>query len=235
MQSDDEVYPKSPLNEVVFEIRFPGEPSIECHRDELFDVVRSRLPKVRVPGPAADDNFRFRTYQFVSNDDAYTVMAGLNLLAYSSKRYTGFADFSAQLKPVFDFFCKRFKIGPLRRVGFRYINAIPFTRENGAVPIARYFKSKFMLSPGISDSMELCSIGLVQNLENGHIMTRIETMKAQNGEESLLLDFDHFKTEGLNADKLTDYLEESHSQAKTFFENIITDQYRDFIRGRPLL
>jgi uncharacterized protein (TIGR04255 family) len=60
-------------------------------------------------------------------------------------------------------------------------------------------------------------------------------MKSQSAEEALLLDFDYFKTEGLRAEKTFNYLEESHTQAKNYFENIITDQYREFIRGRPLL
>lgn len=236
MVNNDEVYPKAPLSEVVFEIQFPGEPAVECHRDELFEFVRSSLPVVRVPEVSAERNFKFRTYQFASSDGAFTVMAGINQLGYSSKKYMGYADFKNQLIPIFHFFCERFKIQNFRRVGFRYINAIPFTRENGLIPLSRYLKSKFILSPSIPDHFDQCSIALVQNLEKGKILTRIETMTDKNlKDEALLLDFDYFKTENLKAPQLDEYLEESHSQAKAFFENIITDQYREFIRGKPLL
>lgn len=236
MLNNDEVYPKAPLSEVVFEIQFPGEPAAECHRDELFEFVRSDFPIVRVPEAAAERNFKFRTYQFASTDGSYTIMAGINQLGYSSKKYTGYADFKKQLLPTFRFFCERFKIHTLRRVGFRYINAIPFTRENGLIPLARYLKSKCVLSPNIPDHFDQCSIALVQSLEKGKILTQIETMTGKNAtEEALLLDFDYFKTENLKTANLDEYLEESHSKAKAFFENIITDQYREFIRGKPLL
>lgn len=236
MSNNSEVYPKSPLTEVVFEIRFPGEPAVECHRDELFEVIRSTFPRVRVPQPSAEDNFKFRTYQFVSQDNAFTVMAGLNSLSYSSKRYTGFSEFKAQLSPVFDYFVERFKLKVLRRVGFRYINAIPFTRENDAIPLARYLKSRIVLSPDLTDRIGLCSLGLVQDLGDGQILTRIDTARQQNGEdEALILDFDYFRTKELVASNISDYLDDSHAHAKGFFENIITAQYRDFIRGKPLL
>ena len=236
MKANNEVYPKAPLTEVVFEIRFPGEPAVECHRDEFFDFVRAQFPVVRVPEMVAETQFKFKTYQFTSEDSAFTVMAGINSLAYSSKRYTGYADFKKQLTPVFNFFCERFKIKSLRRAGFRYINAIPYTRENGSIPLSRFLKSKFVLSPDIPESLEHCSISLVQNLGNGHILTRLETMTAQKSKgEALLLDFDYFKTESLHCKHLMTYLDESHAQAKSFFEHIITDQYRDFLRGNPLL
>lgn len=236
MTDDAEVYPKAPLVEVVFEVRFPGEPALECHRDELFEFVRAKLPVVRVPELAAQDNFKFRVYQFASDDNAYTVMAGLNLLGYSSKRYSGYADFKEQLAPIFEFCFKRFRIEKLHRVGFRYINAIPFTREEGAIPLSRFLKSRFSLAPQISEKLGLCSIGFVQDWGQGQILTRIETIKTPDGkEEALLLDFDCFQTEGLSSTRVAGYLEENHSLAKGFFESIITDQYREFLRGKPLL
>ncbi len=236
MGKGDEVYPKAPLAEVVFEIRFPGEPAIECRRDELFEFVRKEMPVVKVPEMQATENFRFRKYHFASADDAFTVMVGLNSFGFSNKRYAGFADFKERLTPLFGFFCDRFKIGTLRRIGLRYINTVPFTRENGAIPLGRFFKSSFLLSPGLSERYEVCTVAFVQSVGKGHIITRIETLQEQKTqEEALLLDFDYYKTDNLQASAWAACLEESHEQTKSFFENIITDQYRDFIRGKPLL
>ncbi|MFA6030892.1 MAG: TIGR04255 family protein [Elusimicrobiota bacterium] len=236
MSSADEVYPKSPLIEVVFEIRFPGNLVVECHRDELSEFLRPSMPVLRVPEIAAGESFKFRTYHFVSEDNAFTVMAGMNLLAFSSKKYEGFGGFQERLSPIFDFFCKRFSVTKLRRVGLRYINAIPFAREGGSIPVGRFLKSQFLLAPGLGEKFDLCSVGFVQNLGTGHITTRIEGIREQNSsEEALLLDFDYFKTENLHAGEWNAYLEESHGQTKNFFEKIITDQYRDFLRGKPLL
>lgn len=231
----DEVYPRAPLVEVVFELRFPGEPAIECHRDEVFQFVRESMPLVKVPEASSPENFKFRTYQYTSEDNSLTVMSGLNLLSFSNKRYTGFANFKKQLIPVFKFVIERFKLKALRRFGFRYINAIPFTREGGAMPIGKFFQSKFDLSPKMPGKMEQCAVAVVQKLDAGKVIARIEGMKRSSGEEAFLLDLDYFRNEGLEISRFEDYLEEGHGGAKGFFENIITDQYRNFLRGKPLL
>lgn len=231
-----EVYPRAPLVEVVFEIRFPGEPAVECRRDELFEFIRREFPKVRVPEASAQDHFKFRTYQYASDDGAFTVMSGLNTLVYSSKRYTGFAEFKKQLTPIFTFFIERFKLHALRRFGFRYINAIPFSRENGSIPLSKFFKSQLAVSPEIPTELEQCAFMLVQKSGEGHVITRVEGLKHQKAEEeAILLDIDYFREGGLEASKIGEYLEVSHSGAKYFFENIITDQYREFLRGKPLV
>ncbi|MBI5242270.1 MAG: TIGR04255 family protein [Elusimicrobia bacterium] len=232
---NNEIYPRAPLVEAVFEIRFPGEPAIECRRNELFDFVRQDMPVVRVLEPLAGDSHMFRVYQFAAADDSQSVMAGLNVFAYSSRKYAGFEGFRAKLEPIFKFFCDRFMVKTLRRVGLRYINVIPFARENGVVPLGRYLKSSVILAPSLPQAAEVCSVGLLIPLPKGRIATRIETLKeAKTGGEALLLDFDYFKTDNLNAESLIEHLEESHQQTKEFFESIIADQYREFIRGKPL-
>ena len=42
MQNQNEIYPHAPLLETVFEIRFPGELSVECRRDVFFMKVSVR-------------------------------------------------------------------------------------------------------------------------------------------------------------------------------------------------
>lgn len=233
---NDEVYPRAPLVEVVFELRFPGEPAVECHRDELFQFVRAKMPVVKVPEVSSPEHFKFRTYQYTSEDNAFTVMAGLNLLLYSSKRYTGFTEFKAQLLPIFEYFIDRFKISPLKRFGFRYINAIPFAREDNFIPLSKYFRSKFSVSPDIADHMEQCDITLVQKVNEGKVITKVAAMRKQSdSQEALLLDIDYFRTAGLNASKFAQYLDEGHLGAKRYFESIITDQYRDFLKEKPLV
>ena len=231
----NEVYPRAPLTEAIFEMRFPGEPSIDCHRDEVFDVVRSWMPVVQVPPILDDEAFKFRTYRFASEDDAFTLFVGLNLLAFSSKRYNGFQEFRKQFLSISEFFIKRFRLSALRRTGLRYVNTIPFTRENGSVPLNRYLNSELKLAPTLPDGMDVFSFALSTKLPGGTITTRIATIERDDKkQESILLDFDYAKVSDLTSAKIADYLDESHQQTKQFFEGIITPQYRGFIRGTPV-
>ncbi len=43
-----EIYPNSPLVEVVFEVRFPGEPGVECNRDIFYEKIRGDFSNVLV-------------------------------------------------------------------------------------------------------------------------------------------------------------------------------------------
>jgi uncharacterized protein (TIGR04255 family) len=49
MDKKNKIYKNAPLLEAIFEIRFPGEPAIECHRDVFFEKVRKIYPKILVP------------------------------------------------------------------------------------------------------------------------------------------------------------------------------------------
>jgi len=172
-----EVYPKAPLVEVVFEMRFPGEPVVECHRDDLFDFVRGRMPIVQVPELSSPDHFKFRTYKYSSVDGGSSILAGLNQMGYSCKKYEGFERFKSELTPIFLFFIKRFKIRDLRRFGFRYVNAIPFVRENGNLPLKKYFQSTFKISPSLPDELQHCGLSFVQSVAAGSVITKIETLQ----------------------------------------------------------
>ncbi|GAG28299.1 unnamed protein product, partial [marine sediment metagenome] len=82
--SEPTLYPNSPLAEVVFEIRFPGEPAVECRRDDFFALVRQDFPKVWVPNIEAGQAVALQSYHFKSEDDKETLMVAINRFAYAT-------------------------------------------------------------------------------------------------------------------------------------------------------
>ena len=47
MVEHKDIYPNSPLVEVGFEMRFPGEPRVECNRDILYEKIRGDFQNVQ--------------------------------------------------------------------------------------------------------------------------------------------------------------------------------------------
>jgi uncharacterized protein (TIGR04255 family) len=92
----DDVYPNSPLKAVVFEIRFAGEPAVECHPDMFFEKVRSDFPQVFVPTIAQGAAVALAPYQFVSRDGHQALLTSINLFAFKDSAYRGFANFEAR-------------------------------------------------------------------------------------------------------------------------------------------
>jgi uncharacterized protein (TIGR04255 family) len=221
------VYPNSPLQETVFEIRFPGEPAIECHRDEIYDRVRDILPKVFVPSVVPAQAPALQHYQFKSDDEFKSLLVSLNSLAYSTKKYPGFPEFKKQALSVLLPLGKRFRLNTLNRVGLRYINLIPFTRRDGAILLDQFLNLRLVLSDRGTSPITQIQIVVSSPCEKGSMTLRIESVTSPDqAREALLLDFDYSRPLPLKFSEIESYLEEGHTLTKKLFESLITDEYR---------
>src|SRR3989337_722907 len=133
-------YPNAPLDEAIFEIRFPGELSIECRRDEFYEKIRSKLPNIFVPKMEIEKSYSLQPYSFINDDHSELVNFSINTFSYHAKKYEGFNSFKNKTLRYMRLFCQLYKIKSLKRTGLRYINHISFKRENGIIPINKYLK-----------------------------------------------------------------------------------------------
>lgn len=231
-----EIYPNSPLVEVIFEIRFPGEPVVECRRDKLYDLVRKDYSRVLVPQTKGGSFVALEPYRFEKEDNSSGIMLAMNKFSYYSRKYPGFNEFKKEMMALINKFRKAFpKINKLNRTGFRYVNIIPFTREEGLVPVENFLKVGLKVPSVIPEKYNNISIGFDTERDGGSVTTRIEIMKAsdQSG-EAMLLDIDYAKLKKLSMSSVRKYIDESHKCARQLFEDLITDNYRMFLRGETL-
>lgn len=236
----EEIFPNAPLVEAVFEVQFPGNPALECRRDELYSEFERDFPVVRVPTvPTAQGAVlpAMGIYQYASEDGHDSIMSSIRTVGYSAKKYPGFDKFSAQALKIVSTAIQKFKIKKLRRVGLRYINMIPFTREDGCIPLQRFFDLKVMLPNAAPEKFEDIAIGVTSRMDKqGKLTTRIQAGRSQNGapSEALLLDFDFAMEGDLKPKMLKDYIATSHRHTKSFFNGLITPGYKEVMRGKVL-
>lgn len=227
-----DIYPNSPLVEVVFEIRFPGEPRVECNRDNFYEIIRRDFPNVLVPSIKVGGFPSLEPYRFESEDKLMGMMIAINKFAYYVRHYQGYTQFSKEALDWIAQFDNTFKISKLNRTGLRYINIIPFSREGGLIPLKRFLKMRISLPEIFPDNFENLSLVFISKTEGGAITTKIESIiAADRSHEAILLDFDYAKEKDLKTDSIAQYLEESHSHTKRVFEELITDEYRQYLRG----
>lgn len=237
MNTSSEIYPNQPLVEVVFEIRFPGDLGVECEKHHFWKKIRDQYPKVYVPKPTQDEAVALMPYKFRSEDGHTTVMLALNSFAVSSSSYPGFERFRGEVMRLYEIFSKIYSIYTVTRIGWRYINVIPFLRENGVIPIDRYLKLGFKIPETIPERFKSLSLTFESSGINGvSIITRLDTLKrSDKTEEALLLDFDYGRTNEDGSDlqfkKVPAYLDEAHANTRQLFEDFITDEYRQYLRG----
>lgn len=221
----------------MFEVQFPGNPALECRRDELYSDFEKDYPVVRVPTVQGVVLPAMGIYQFASKDELSSIMSSIRTMGYSTKKYPGFDKFSAEALKVVNAAIRKFKIKKLKRVGLRYINMIPFTREDGCIPLQRFFDLKVMLPNAAPEKFENFAVGVTSRMDKqGKLTTRIEAGRNQSGPtpEALLLDFDFAMEGDLKPESLKDYIATSHSHTKAFFNGLITPGYKEVMRGRVL-
>ncbi len=236
MSKKIEIYKNAPLIETVFEIRFPAEPAIECSRDKLYKKIRNIYPKVLIPGVVPGKAIALEPYRFESADGNNGIMISINNLAFYCKKYEGFNSFKTETIRLFSIFEELFKIKKLRRAGLRYINIIPFIRENDIIPIENYLNIKIVLPNSITtDFKNLSLIFVSQAKESGSLTTRIESaISNDKKQEGIILDFDYAQEGDLYFSQIDKYLEESHTNTKHLFEQFITDNYKKVMRGEVI-
>lgn len=229
----DDIYPNSPLAEVVFQIRFPGELAIECLRHTFWEALRDEYPKILVPHVQADQALALTPYRFEREDQTSGIMLAINSLALYVKDYECYATFKEEFFNIFKVFSEVYHIKKLNRAGWRYVNVIPFVREeDGSLPLGRFFNLGLDVPEMIPQRFNIINLNFVSKTESGQITTKLETLKRSDGSgEAFLLDFDYGKEDGLTSDKIETYIDEAHGYTRTLFERLITDDYRQYLRG----
>lgn len=236
--SNDEIYPNQPLSDVACEVRFPGEMQIECDRHRFWDQIRDVYPKILVPFARDGQPPALQHYRFRSEDGNGTVSVALNSFAYSEARYRGHTAFIAEFVRLAHMFHETYpKISKPNRIGWRYINLMPFTREDSLVPIARLLKFTMDMPLGMFRSTQSLDLQWTGLLGDAKITFRLANAERKDlvGQEALLLDIDY----GLERPNLAwagvrGYVEQARAAGREIFENMITDEYRNYLRGEKL-
>jgi len=224
-----EPYKNAPLIEAVFEIRFPPELSIECQRYKYYNEIRKQFPNVSLPPIDSPEPYPLKGYRFETSDTSELIQFSLNRFSYHCKRYETFEKFKDNASKYIGSFCKHFNVFALNRTGLRYINHIPFKRENGGVPLSKFLKIGFVTPETIPDQMELFQTILLTRMNDGKLRILIASREPSPKTEIILLDFD-FSFEGdLSVDALQEYLNQSHLHTKKIFLSLLTDGYKHFL------
>jgi uncharacterized protein (TIGR04255 family) len=230
------IYKNAPLAETIFEIRFPGEPSIECKRDKFYERIRERYPKVSVPISAPGKALALEPYKFEQENADWTLALSINKISMHCRKYLHFDAFKEEVIRLIAIFKKVFgEVSKLDRTGLRYINMIPFIREKETIPLRKYLNVSLNLPESISNDFSTMVVLFVSRTEGGSITTRIEPAISQDKKrEIIILDFDYAKEKNLNIRLIEKYLDESHSYTKMLFENLLSDDYKKIMKGEVI-
>ncbi len=234
---DGPLYPKQPLVEVATEVNFRGILAIETARADFQEKISSEYPNLFVPYAKDGIAPALQRVRFENEAGNFGVQLAINSFSFYSRQYPGSAIFIAEAKRLFEIIEPILKPLRLTRIGWRYINVIPYVRENGNVPLLRFFSTDTFLGTGVNSEYDKVFINVETRKKDMHTRLRLFSSSSENEpeRESIILDTDTYIGEGgmsiLDRSDAVAMISEAHDGGRDTFESIITGEYREYIKG----
>ena len=230
---------RPPLEEVVCQVRFP--PILRISREEPVDFqeqIRRRFPLLRVeqgvqvqfPLPGNPDapsaEFKPKLYRFVSEDEQTAVSLTLNFYALSTRRYTHWQAFAADLQLVHDAAQQVYQPAYASRIGLRYTNRL--TLENTQTQtkeelfdLLRTELTATLRGPVWQDATEMvCQVSFIE--QNARLNFRVAYEEVEG--PAFILDFDYFEKGKLPLDGLVERCDRYHTIIYDAFRHCLPDE-----------
>lgn len=212
-QDDNIRLKRSPLAEVVCQVRFPPILSIPERTPAAFqDRIRKRFPEYEAedsvlfrldvasgfPVPSAQQQAVARTYKFSSRKRGNIATLAIDFFALSASRYVVWEEFAADLSLLADAVQGVYDPNHATRIGLRYINHL----EPAKLGLNSVREVVDLLQPELTtlfrtsawDEPSEASVQLVLDDEQGGGRLGFRMGKSKENEQSsLLLDFDYFE------------------------------------------
>lgn len=228
--------PNSPLGEVAFELRFPGDLNFASKWGELQRALQSDFPMLFVPNAKAGEPLALTPYRLSSSDEAEFVALSLNMVAFMSKRYKTFDAFRERFGQVFEVVQRYFAPRQLNRVGLRYVNWIP--RQFGDAPAGSIHPALKLQLAGVPGGAPIVDGQLVFHVVAGELTLRVSIVADPASKQlpleyqnTMLLDFDCFAHGEISPARVDEILVASHAIIDDTFFGLITDEYLKFLKG----
>lgn len=235
---NDALYPNQPLTDVACEVRFVGEMQVECERYKFWDRIRDAYPKILVPYAKDGSAPALQHYKFRAENDVRTVSVALNSIAFSEIRYSGHTSFINEFERLIGIFHDTYpRLGEIKRIGWRYINVISYSREEGRVPLCRFLKLDIPLPSKFFDNTSALDLSWTGQCMGGELTIHVGTLlkKDASEQEGLLLDIDFAQTrKGIAWSQIPAVIREGRSNCRKVFEDLITDGYRQYLKGETV-
>lgn len=255
------LYTRSPLAEVICQLRFPTILSIGAKEPADFqEAIRSAypqfaarqeypLPKLTGAGtanPSVQQQPPVVNYHFLSQDGKWKINLTNSFIALSTVGYRQWEEFAKQLDFVLAQFIRVYQPAYFQRIGLRYLNA--FSRK--ALGMEDMLWDDLITSPYIGvlgepdvdeTAVSKCSLDVETALKDGcHMKLHAgpgvlkRGGQAQQNETRFILDGDFSVAGNLSGDQVPARLEALHGWAVRLFQGAITRELHDAMGPLPI-
>ncbi len=250
-------YTRSPLVEVICQLRFPAILSIGAKEPAEFqEAVRHDFPRYAarqeqppakiVPGPTptVQQPPAVTNYNFISADGLWKLNLTSTFIALSTLRYQRWEDFATRLDRPLAQFIQIYQPAFFERIGLRYVNA--FSRRNLELEGELWddlIQPIYLGALGEPDVDEKTVTKSALDMEmglNGGARLKVHAGPGLIGggkkdpEVKFILDGDFSVSGNLSADQVPGQLEDLHHDAVRLFRGAITPELHNAMGPVPL-
>ena len=252
-------YARSPLMEVICQLRFPPILTINTKEPAEFqEAVRHDFPRYAVrqeqlppklvgagtPGAKLEPHGTVANHSFLSADGFWKLNLTKDFIALSTLHYTRWEDFALRLDKPLAQFIQVYEPAFFQRVGLRYVNAVSKSRL-GLTDLLwdDLIRSPYLGILGEPDVDEAkvnrASVDTEITLEGGirlkiHAGPGLLNGGKRDPEPKFILDGDLSLSGNTPADKVPAILDGLHHYAERFFHGAITPELHEALGPQPL-
>lgn len=227
--SDGALYPNQQLRAVSLETFFKGRLSTLAGFGAVQERFKDRLDNLFVPNVQPGEPFALRPYQLRPANQKESLALAMNQATYVSFDYPGFTRFVDVAMDLLAPTLEILRVDSLERVIHRYDNQMIIQRdERGRLPIKDILK--LMLPDGpAGDELVALDIGWSRPWTNGLTETKV-WVEQQDGWCVFKWSIAAVVSPGGAVADLRRSAESAHDEARRRFEELITDEFRSFLR-----
>ena len=229
----DEVFLHPAIREVAFEIRFTPRLRVPAELWRLQDQFVDEYPNVGTEPlmQSSGSMLPVNTFQNPTTGRLMKVSQQNFVIAFT--KYSNFEDFKEEALEKANLFCSTFEIKAFTRIGLRYINHIALPPAESASSLLKYVRP-------LTD-FENLSIDTLQQFVNEYSLRHKDHMVTLRGvllpplrdqRRTYIFDIDCYSPGPRDAAAIEATLDAYHDTAQRFFLNHITEEYKDFMRGK---
>jgi len=228
-----EVFNRTTITEVIFEVRFDSILRINRDISFLQDAIKDEFPVYLEDKLVEEDAHAFQTA-----DGTCKIRVTPSRYNFTTNNYTSFSEFKSLILPSLSKLIEIFNIKEVKRTGLRYINQIPFEKEKGITEIFNNFIDIPVESARYEGiNIDGFKLELFMNSNETQILSRHGLFEIKEKEAPFrfvyIVDIDCFSENIMeaNIDTISALTDELHSQEKKEFIKSIQPGYVEWMRG----
>lgn len=229
----DEVFPRPPLREVAFEIRFATRLRVNAELWKIQDELVEDYPALSIEQALQPAGTLLPINVFQNPNAARAIKISQENFVVAFTRYTRFEDFKAEVIARTNRFCEKFDVASLSRVGLRYVNNIVIPGSGKTPEILRYVRPVVDFDRIVADEIQHF-VTEVRMRRDQHLVTLRGAFLAplEAGQRVYVLDVDCHSGEPHTAKEIPNLLDTYHATAQLLFLDHVTEDYKNIMRGK---